>query len=217
MRRALPLVLMLAAALSGAVRQPSIDRSKLDRVRRLAPAERARLRDRLAQLKQLPRAERQRLQDNLKQLNALPPEQVRNLREKIRHLTPEERKEYSELAAGFFHWGQRRALHERFPRWIFFAWLKLERPEEVARIRALEPGVGGGRIDAFAKLTVEFRGYALRKLEEHVRAHGCARAEEVQALRDAPPEELWPRFQEILDACSRRAAAPTRPPDVRRK
>jgi len=210
-RRALTLVLFLlipgTAAPAGAQQAsstPSIDRDKLELIRKMSPEERAKLRERLEQLKKLPGEEKARLQDNLKRIKAMPAEEVRKLREKATKLTPEEARDYSELATGFSRWANRNA--EGFPRGLFFTWLKSEKPEKMSEIRAMEGGPGGGRVDEFVRLANEFRGVMIARTEQHVQKHRCADAEALKSLREAAP--FWPRWQEISRACQGRRANP---------
>lgn len=194
MSRVLPIVLLFAVV-AGA----PIDREKLEKIRRMTPEERTRLKERLEQVKLLPVAERERLHENLQRIKSMPAEEVKKLREKTRQLSSDERREFTELATGFFKWAHKRQVSEGFPRGLFFTWLKKERSGEMDRIRALEPG--GSRTDAFIKLYADFRGTALDRAEQHVRKHRCAPAEEISTLRDTPPDVLWPRYQEIMRSC----------------
>lgn len=200
MTRALSLLLLLSVT-AAAPQQNSIDRDKLERLRKMTPEQRALLKARLDEIKKLPAAEVARLQDNLLKVKAMPVEEVRKLREKATTLTREDREEYSKLASGFFVWAKRRQVVESFPRGLFFTWLKRDKPEMVAEIRAMDPAVGGPRVDAFMKLYTEFRNTAIVRLEVHAQRHLCVSVEDVSALRDAPPDELWPKFQELTKAC----------------
>ncbi len=208
MKRAATLVLFLAtAALAGAQQASnSIDREKLELIRRMPPEERAKLKARLEQLKKLPAVEQVRLKENLKRIKAMPAEEVRRLREKATKLTPQEVKDYSELAAGFGRWAHRNA--EGFPRGLFFTWLKREKPEKMAEIRSLEEGPGSPRVNEFIKLSYEFRGVLMARTEQHAQKHRCADPGEIQDLRDVPFSSFWPRWQEINRACQRRRANP---------
>jgi hypothetical protein len=200
MTRALSLLLLLAVT-AAAPQQNSIDRDKLERLRSMSPEQRALLKARLEEIKKLPAAEVARLRDNLLKIKAMPVEEVKKLREKGRALTREDREEYSKLASGFFAWAKRRQVADSFPRGLFFTWLKSDKPEAVREIRSMDAGVGGPRVDAFIKLYTEFRNTAIVRLESHAQKHLCVSVEDVSLLRDAPPEELWPKFHELTRAC----------------
>lgn len=204
------LVLFLAtAALAGAQQGSSvasIDREKLELVRKMSPEERAKLKARLDQLKRLPAVEKARLQDNLRRIKAMPPEEVRKLREKATKLTPEEARDYAELAGGFTRWAHRMGHLEGFPRGVFFTWLKVEKPGKMVDIRAMEPGPGSARVDEFVRLSYEFRGVMMARTEQHVQKHRCADAEALQVLREAAPSQFWPRWQELNRGCQGRRA-----------
>jgi hypothetical protein len=204
-------ILIGLAALAGAQESSSvIDQRRLEAFRKLPPEERARLLKRLEELKKLPPEEKQRLRDNLGKIKSMSPEEVRKVREKVQRLTPEEHKAYAELASGFFRWAHRQGVAAGFPRGVFFSWLKNERPEKVEEIRALRPEVEGidPRVDAFVKLSYEFRDVMRARTEEHLRRHRCSDPEEAAVLREASPREFWPRWQEILRRCQARRAVP---------
>ena len=202
------LVLFFAtAALAGAQQSSnSIDREKLELIRKMSPEERAKLKERLDQLKRLPAVEQGRLRDNLTKIKAMPAEEVRKLKEKATKLTPQEVKDYSELAAGFGRWAHRNA--EGFPRGIFFTWLKGEKPEKMEEIRSLEEGPASPRVNEFIKLAYEFRGVLMGRTEQHAQKHKCATPEDVKSLRDASFSEFWPRWQDVNRACQGRRANP---------
>ena len=201
------LALVLAAQQSSA----SVDPRKLEELRRMSPEERLALKAKLVELKALPTVERERLRDNLKKIKTLPAEEVKKLREKAQKLSAEEQKEYSDLAGGFFRWAHRMGYAKDFPRGQFFHWLKNEKPGEIAEIRAMEPGPGSPRVDRFLKLFHEFRGVALARAERHLRQHRCADPAVLDALRELPAPEFWPRWQELHRACQpKRAPAPER-------
>lgn len=202
------LVLFLATAAFAGAQQASssIDREKLDLIRKMSPEERAKLKERLDQLKKLPAQEQVRLKENLNRINAMPAEEVRKLREKATKLTPQEVKDYSELAAGFGRWAHRNA--EGFPRGLFFTWLKGEKPEKMDEIRSLEEGPGGPRINEFIKLAYDFRGVLMVRTEQHTQKHKCATPEDMKSLRDASFSEFWPRWQDVNRACQGRRANP---------
>jgi hypothetical protein len=197
-RTALFLAAMTLAA-AGQAQGP--DRARIERLRSLPPEKLAELKKRLEQFKKLPGEEQQRLRDNLQKIRGMAPEQVKKLRERAEKLSDEERKEYSDLASGFFRWAQRNRRLEGFPRAVFFHWLKKERPEKMAEIRSMEPGPGGPRVEAWIRLSEEFRGVVLDRAREHVQQHRCAPAEDVNGLSDLSAQEFWPRFQELQRGC----------------
>jgi hypothetical protein len=204
-------ILVLLAGPAAAAQEPAgLDQRRLEAFRKLPPEERARLVRRLEELKRLPPEEKQRLRDNLKKIKAMSPEEVRKVREKVQRLTPEEQKAYADLASGFFRWAHRQGYASGFPRGLFFAWLKNERPEKVEEIRALRPELEGvdPRVDTFVKLSYEFRNVMRARTEEHLRRHRCSDPEEAAVLREASPREFWPRWQEIMRRCQARRAAP---------
>ncbi|MFN3485996.1 MAG: DUF3106 domain-containing protein [Planctomycetota bacterium] len=204
-------VLALFAVSAGAAQESaSVDQRRLQAFRKLPPEEQARLLGRLEELKRLPPEERQRLRENLKKIKSMSPEEIRRVREKVQRLTPEEQKAYAELALGFFRWAHRQGYVAGFPRGLFFTWLKNERPEKIEEIRALRPEIEGvdPRVDAFVKLSYEFRDVMRTRTEEHLRRHRCSDPEDAAALREASPREFWPRWQEIMRRCQARRAAP---------
>lgn len=214
------LVLFLATALAAGAQQSSVDAQKLEQIRRMSPEERAKLKARLEEVKKLSPAERERLNENLKKIKAMPAEEVKKAAERAAKLTEKDHKEFVELASDFFKWERRRGSHEGFPRNIFFQWLKREKPGKLEEIRAMEPGLGSPRIDAFIHLSHEFRTHTLARTEEHARRHRCMAVEDVQALRDAPGNEFWIRWSELTRGCGRKAIpgpVPPRPLDPPKK
>ena len=201
----LVLLALCAAAQQGSA---AVDAQKLDMIRKMTPEERQKLKAKLQELKALPTVERVRLQDNLKKIKTMPAEEVVKLREKAQKLSPEEQKEYSDLAGGFFRWAHRMGYAEGFPRGQFFHWLKNEKPGEIAEIRSMEPGPGSPRVDRFLKLFHEFRGVMLVRTERHLRQHRCADPAVLAPLRELSATAFWPRWQEINKACQARRAAP---------
>ena len=210
MKRAATFVLFLLTAAAAAAQQGSavVDAQKLELLRKMSPEERQKLKERLAEIKRLGEVERTRLQDNLKRIKTMPAEEVVKLREKVQRLTPEDQKEYADLAGGFFRWAHRMGYAEGFPRGQFFHWLKNEKPAEIREIRAMEPGPGSPRVDRFLKLFHEFRGVMLVRTERHLQQHRCSDLEELGALREASVKEFWGRWQEINRACQARRASP---------
>jgi hypothetical protein len=208
-RRLLSAVLLLvASAFALAAQSSSIDQAKLALIRNMAPEERAKLKARLDQIKKLPDVERQRLRENLARIKAMPADEVRKLKEKATRLTPEDHRDYGELAGGFFRWAHRMGYVEGFPRGAFFAWMKKERPEKIQEIRLMDSGVGTPRVDAFMKLYHEFRDVTLARTEQHVQKHRCAEYEALHELRDASPREFWPKWAELMKSCDLRRAKP---------
>ena len=221
------LLLLAGAGTFLAGPQGSIDREKLEAVRKLSPEERAKLLARLEELKKLPAEERERLRDNLAKIKSMPAEDVKKLRDKAVHLSDSERRELGELAMGFFRWANRNGSIQGFPRGAFFQWLRNERPEKLKEIREMSRDirefgeVGNPRVDQFIKLSYEFRDVLQARAEAHVQKHHCVPYEEMHALRDAAFREFWPRWQEINRACQGRKAnpgpVPPRPIDSPRK
>ena len=212
MSRALPLVLLFA--LTAAAPQGPVDREKLELIRRMSPEERAVLKTRLEEVKKLPREEREHLRDNLARIKTMPVEEVRKLREKAVKLTPSDFKELSDLASGFFRWAHRTQRIEGFPRGLFFAWLKKEKPGQIEEIYGMGAEVGSPRVDAFVKLYHEFREVALGRLDKHVSAHRCFPPDEISILRERS-SEFWPRFQELQHLCQ--AKRPTGAKEIRQE
>lgn len=201
------LTLLLALAWVPA-QKGDVDLNKLRYVRSLPSAQRAELKKKLELLKKLPTAERERLQKNLDQLRSMKPEEIRRLHDRARKLTGADRKEYAKLASDFFTWAKQRKYLDGFPRWAFFQWLKQEKAERIADIRAMEAGVGSPRVDAFVKLYYEFRDVMRTRIEKHVARHGCSPEEEVTALGDSSPREYWRHFKRLQAACQARRARP---------
>jgi len=208
--RGIATVLFLAtAALLGAQSSSvGVDREKLEMIRKMSPEERAKLKARLDEIKKLPVEERERLTQNLQKIKAMPVDEVRKLKEKEQRLSPEEQKQYADLAQGFFHWARRQGYAEGFPRGVFFAWLKRERSEKIKEIRDMEAGIGSPRVDEFVRLFYEFRDVTLARTETHVRNHKCAPADAVHQLRDSSPREFWPKWAELQKGCNGRRALP---------
>ena len=216
MKRATTLVLFLATACLAGAQQSSIDPRKLEEVRAMSPEERAKLKARLEEIKKLSPVERERLNQNLRKIRTMPAEEVKKAREQAAKLTEKEHKEFVELASDFFKWERRRGYHEGFPRGMFFQWLKREKPGRLEEIRAMEPGPGSPRVDAFIHLSHEFRSQTLAKTEDHARRHRCIAVEEVQSMRELPAPEFWLRWSEITRNCGRKAIpgpVPQRPLD----
>lgn len=208
-RAATFLLFALTAAAAGAQQgSAAVDAEKLALLRRMSPEERQKLRERLAEIKGMGEAERVRLHENLKKIKALPAEEVGRLREKVQKLTPEEQKQYADLAGGFFKWAHRMGYAEGFPRGQFFHWIKNEKPSEIVEIRAMEPGPGSPRVDRFLKLFHEFRGVMLVRTERHLKQHRCSEPELLAPLREASAKDFWSRWQEINRACQARRAVP---------
>ena len=209
MRRLLTVLGLLAACAAAGAQSGSVDAAKLDLIRKMTPEQRAVLTRRLAELKKLPAEERVRMKDNLGKIKAMPPEQVTKLREKVQKITPEESKQYADLASGFFRWANREGVAGGFPRGQFFQWLKTERPQEIEEIRAMEPGPGSPRVDRFIKLTHEFRQVVLARAEQAAKhPRSGVDVEVVRELREAGPREFWPRWQELQRAVQARRANP---------
>jgi len=208
-KRATTLVLFLATALvAGAQQSSSIDLQKLELIRRMSPEDRARLKERLEEIKKLSPDERERLKENLKKIKAMPAEEVKKAADRAARLSPQEHREITDLAAGFFRWSKRMGYQEGFPRGLFFQWLKREKPGKIEEIRAMDAGAGSPRVDEFIRLYHEFRGVMYARTEEHVRRHKCIPMADVQALNDLGPREFWIRWQEITRSCSGRKAVP---------
>jgi len=215
-KRATTFVLFFATACLAGAQQSSIDPQKLEQIRKMSPEERAKLKARLEEIKKLSPSERERLDQNLLKIKAMPAEEVRKATETAAKLTEKEHKEFVELASDFFKWERRRGMKEGFPRWQFFQWLKREKPGKLDEIRAMEPGPGSPRIDAFIHLSHEFRDHTMAKTEEHARRHHCIAPKEVQAMRDLQGNDFWAQWSEATRNCSRKAIpgpVPQRPLD----
>lgn len=198
----------LATALAAGAQQSSVDLQKLELIRKMSPEERARLKSKLEEIKKLPPAERERLKENLKKIKTMPAEEVKKASDRAAKLTPEEQREVTELAAGFFKWTRRMGYHEGFPRGQFFQWLKREKPGKIEEIRNMDPGAGSPRVDEFIRLYHEFRGVILGRTEEHARRHQCIEVADVRALGELAPRDFWVRWQELTRACNARKAIP---------
>ena len=219
MKRGVTLVLFLATACLAGAQQSSIDPRKLEEIRKMSPEERAKLKARLEEIKKLSPAERERLNENLKKIKTMPAEEVKMASERAAKLTEKDHKEFVELASDFFKWERRRGSHEGFPRGMFFQWLRRDKPGKLDEIRAMEPGPGSPRINAFIHLSHEFRDATLAKTEEHARRHHCISPEDIQTLRDLP-NDFWVRWSELTRNCGRKAIpgpVPQRPLDPPKK
>src|SRR6185436_6556219 len=161
-----------------------------EQVRKMSPEERAKLKARLEEIKKLSPAERERLNDNLKKIKTMPAEEVKKATETAAKLTEKDHKEFVEMASDFFKWERRHGMNAGFPRGLFFQWLKREKPAKLDEIRAMEPGPGSPRINAFIHLSHEFRDHMFAKTEEHARRHHCIEPDEIQALRDLAGNEF---------------------------
>lgn len=211
MRMALVLVLgVLFAGLNGYAQQTAstVDKEKLERLRKMSPEDRKKLLERLEQIKKLPEEERKRLLENLKKLKELPAEDQKRLREKVQQFTPQERDALAELAKGFFKDFHRRGILEGFPRMIFFTWIKNERPRDLEKIREME---AADRKEAFIRLYFEFKELALKRTREHVKKHKCVSPADVEALDDLSTPEYWPAWQKIFKSCQEKSKA-NKPP-----
>ncbi len=217
MKRVALFVLALALPLAA---QSSSNDSKLERIRKMSPEERARFQKLLEQYKKLPEEERQRLRENLGRLRELPPAAQKKLKEELRRLSPEDQKMYREVAAGFFQDRARRNLEEArlFPRMLFFHWIKNQQGEAMEQIKALAPAE---RPAAFAALVQKFRVEAAQHTLQHAkwaknprnpRKHDCFSESDAEALRDTAPEKFWARWRDVADRCPN---APKRPPQRR--
>lgn len=208
MSRATTLVLFLATALLAGAQTSSVDADKLAQIRSMSPEERAKLKARLDEIKKLTPDERERLKENLKKIKSMAPEEVKKATERAAKLSAQDHKELTELAGGFFKWIKAMGHQEAFPRVVFFQWLKREHPGKLEEIRQMEPGPGSPRVDEFIRLYPEFRTAMYTRTEEHVRKHKCFPMSEVQALKDLPAKEFWPRWQEMTRGCAGRKAVP---------
>lgn len=193
-------LLVLVAAIPIFGQEASLDSEALARWRGMSDEEKARLRERLQKLKDLPREERERLKQNLERLNQLPPEKREALHSKARQLSPEEKKQYAELAGSFFRWARMRdpETGRNFPRMLYFTWLKSEKPGKIEELKGMEPSA---RHREFTHLYVEFYQAVLRHTAEHVRRHGCLTAKELEDLRELPVPEFWPKARELAERC----------------
>jgi hypothetical protein len=219
-KRAATFALFLATACLAGAQQSSVDPQKLEEIRRMSPEERAKLKARLEEIKKLSAAERERLNENLKKIKTMPAEEVKKASERAAKLTEKDHKEFIELASDFFKWERRRGMKDGFPRGLFFQWLKRDKPGRLEEIRAMEPGPGSPRIDAFIHLSHEFRDHTLAKTEEHARRHHCISAEDLQELRDLHGNEFWARWSELTRSCGKKAIpgpVPPRPLDPPKK
>lgn len=201
MKRAAFFVLALALPLAAQSSKP-VDPAKLERLRKMSPEERQRLLERLRQYKSLSEEQRERLRQNLGRFKEMPPDVQKKLKDKVKNLTEEEQKFYREFADGFFKTLQRRHKKElqAFPRMLFFAWLKNEKTDEVERMKALEPV---DRNRAFLELYLAFRLEVEKRTFKHARMHKCVPIEDVDELRDARPEEFWPKWRELTKRCQK--------------
>ncbi len=202
MRRAAWLPLVFLGALVAEAQEAPPDSDKIQKLSSLSPEQLDVLKMRLEQFKKMPKEEQQRLRDNLQKLKTMNPEQVKKVRERAAKLTDAEKKEYAELASGFFRWAHRSGQLDGFPRGLFFSWLKNEHPEKMEEIRAMEPGPGGPRVDALVKLSDEFRDVVVDRAEIHTSRHKCADLEFVTSLREAPSQDFWRLYQDLQRACS---------------
>lgn len=202
MTRAAFLVLALALPIAAQSSKPKVDPAKLERIRKMSPEERRRLLDRLEQYKKLSEEERERVQQNFTRFKELPPEVQKKLKEKVKNLSEEEQKFYREFAGAFFKTLQKRQKKElqAFPRMIFFAWLKNEKQDEIERMKSLEPV---DRNRAFLELYLQFRVEVEKRTLIHARKHKCVPIEDVDALRDASPEDFWPKWRELTKRCQK--------------
>lgn len=208
-RRIAGVLFVATAALLGAQKSSTVDREKLDLIRKMSPEERAKLKARLDEIKKLPVEERERLHQNLQKIKSMPADEVRKLKEKEQRLSPEEHKAFGALAQGFFHWTRRQGYADAFPRGLFFAWLKRDRSEKMKEIRDSELGVGSRHVDEFMKLSYEFRDVMLERTEQHVSRHKCAPYESLHELRDSSaPGAFWPKWAELQRNCNGRRANP---------
>jgi hypothetical protein len=185
--------------------RPAIDKALVERFRSLTPEQKARLRERVEALRKLSPAERRRLAENLDKFRALAPERQKAVRDRLERMSPEERRQAMELAAGFVRWMNARYGPLQFPRQAFFRWASARRPQEFQGLKVLEPGP---RIDALLRLAHEFRGAHTQQLRQHARRHGCAASESLQDLEDLTFEDFWKEADAVARRCPRTAPGP---------
>ena len=126
-------------------------------------------------------------------------------------MSPEERRQAVELAAGFFRWMNARYGQVHFPRQAFFRWAAARRAPAFQGLKDLEPGP---RIDVLLRLAHEYRVALALQIRQHVRRHGCASAEQVEALDDLTFEDFWKEAESLNRRCPKAAPGP-RPADKR--
>ena|SRR5688572_556915 len=191
--------------------RPAIDKALVERFRSLTPEQKARLREKVEALRKLTPAERRRLAENLDKFRALAPERQKAVRDRLEKMSPEERRQAMELAAGFFRWMNARYGQIQFPRQAFFRWAAARRAREFQGLKDLEPGP---RIDALLRLAHEYRAAHAQQLRQHARRHGCAAPESLQSLDDLTFEDFWREADAVVRRCPKTAPAP-RPADKR--
>ncbi len=179
-------------------------KARVERFKQLTPEQKQKLRERVEFLKKLPAYERGRLQDNLRKFQKLPAKDQQLIREKIQKLSPDDKKAFMDIAAGFFQWGSRQGLIEGFPREAFFHWVKEQRADELTTLRGLEPA---DRKNGFFRLYNDFKAESLKRLREHVegpngrRGHKCSTEEQLRLLADADAREFWPELRRTWERC----------------
>ncbi|MBI2933291.1 MAG: DUF3106 domain-containing protein [Planctomycetes bacterium] len=202
----------VAAALTlPAVQEAQPDRAKLEWFKNLTPERKKVLRERLEALKSLAPEERQRLSENARRWRELPEETRRQIRQRMEKLSPDERRQYAELAQGFFrHLGP--PARKAFPRELFFNWARRDRPSELERIRALDPA---RRREAFEALIPSFREAVLKRATIHARRHRCVPPERLEQLQRADGADFWPAMQTLQRECRAKHGA-SRPEPFRK-
>ena len=157
MTRLVPFVLVVSCGLlAGAQQTASIDVQKLDQIRRMSPEERATLKSRLEEIKKLSAEERERLKENLKKIKSMPAEELKKASERTAKLTPQEHKEMTELAAGFFKWSKRMGYQEGFPRGLFFQWLRREKPGKIEEKSTIDGPIPSSSVSCSSVATDSF-------------------------------------------------------------
>lgn len=198
------LVLGLAgSALAGQEARPdpsALLKARLEKFKQLTPEQKQKLKERMEQLKKLPAVERNRMVENLRKFSRLSEKEKQTVREKVQRLTPEEKKAFVEVSAGFFQWAHKQGFLEGFPREVFFQWMRADRADDLAKLREMEPA---DRKDAFVKLYFEFKAVSLQRLRDHNRrpAHRCNTDEQLKDLADAGPREFWPELKAAWQRC----------------
>ena len=194
---------------SGSAQEVTVDAERLERIRRMDPAERARLLDVVRKIKRLPEGERDRLRDNLRKFRELSREEQKNIRAKAHRLSPEERALFRGLVSHLSPSPGSRRKMRGFPRMLFFTWLQNDRKADFGRLKRLE---AGDREEVLEALLVDFSGAVKTRIQRHIRKHRCVPPVMVMSIENPDGSLNWPKWQRFVRDCRGK-----RQTDMRRK
>ncbi len=188
--------------LSSAAQDVSIDAERLERIRKMDPAERERLLKIVRKIKASPEPEREfeRLQDNLRRFRELPKEEQKKIRTRAGKLSSEERNLYRGIASQFnraMTRGERRKMRG-FPRMLFFSWLRNDRASDFDRLKGMDPE---DRAEVFSALISDFSNTVEIRVRKHFKKHSCVSPEEFKRVFQEDGSMNWMMWQRFSREC----------------